>query len=389
MAASPSSNLSAAQRRTRLSGVFDTMVRAKLGFGPRGLAAMDYGVHFKKVPHWGGHERFVNSKGQEFEAEFFGELSDNTTCHAIGNYVSQAGKFEPIKDEQKVKWCWQLQAPTGAPKRINATWHNQVATLFNIIEDPNATRQKMWVMRSDPEQDPDIIVITTDQLYVKNAGTASATPSPSKMTKVTADDDDLDNDDSERTMSDTAENENSSEVVPPIVRKVGDLFKPSVLPGYGGGWFDHSPSVKLQQLDIRDPQGDLIPPYDVWMWVKPGTLVFVKATLYVFNMGTRKIYQLNAKSIQVLDPSDKSPSRPEVREAPTQASTAPGPDTSDLLPCNDDTTHEEGSSGPMNFKSLLGGPQERMTRSAADADLDEPMPAAETSKAAGKKKARR
>ncbi|THU76710.1 hypothetical protein K435DRAFT_139270 [Dendrothele bispora CBS 962.96] len=138
MSSSSSATLSAAQRRTRLNGVFDTMVRAKLGFGPRSLAAMDYGVHFKKVPHWGGHERFVNSKGQEFEAEFFGELAPNTTCHAVGNYVSPSGKFEPIKDDQKVKWSWLLQVPTDGTKRITATFHNQVATLYNVIEDPDA-----------------------------------------------------------------------------------------------------------------------------------------------------------------------------------------------------------------------------------------------------------
>ncbi|KAK7451258.1 hypothetical protein VKT23_012598 [Stygiomarasmius scandens] len=393
MSSPNSDHLSAAQRRTRSGGVFDAMLRSNIGFGPRALSNMDYQVHFKKVQSWGGNEKFLNRKNMEFQAEFIGELTDDANCHPAGNY-SPGQKFEPITDENRVKWSWQLKCPGFADKRVTSTFHNQVAALFNVIEQPGSNRVKMWVSKSNPEGLPDIIHVTSEPIYsTKKQVTKDPVATLPKMKKIKESDvpDEADT-------TGTTSSESTLEDEPRKDKQIGDLYDPSVLPGYGGEWFAHSKSVKVVQLDIRDPRGELIPPYDTWMWMTGGALVYVKATLHVFNMPNRKIYQINAASIQVLDSADGLPLYPVIKEKP--AKTLTGMDDWPLSVTELDADAEVVATGPINFESFIKAPVPASAkrirdepgtaqRTSINGDDDVTMDAPETSKSAGKKRARR
>ncbi|KAG1741549.1 uncharacterized protein EDB91DRAFT_1131097 [Suillus paluster] len=80
------------------------------------------------------------------------------------------------------------------------------------------------------------------------------------------------------------------------------FYEPTVLPDYGGDLFQHV-NAKLRQLDIRNVENILIPPQEWYINLKHGTLVMIRATLHAFNWKERRIYQLNAHTIRVMDPS--------------------------------------------------------------------------------------
>ncbi|KAG2146154.1 uncharacterized protein EDB93DRAFT_1104530 [Suillus bovinus] len=71
---------------------------------------------------------------------------------------------------------------------------------------------------------------------------------------------------------------------------------------YGGELFQHV-NAKLRQLDIRIVENDLIPPQDWYSSLRRGTLVMIRATLHALNWKERRVYQLNAHTIRILDES--------------------------------------------------------------------------------------
>ncbi|RXW16138.1 hypothetical protein EST38_g9717 [Candolleomyces aberdarensis] len=109
-------------------------------------------------------------------------------------------------------------------------------------------------------------------------------------------------------------------------RKVGTFYDPALLPDYGGPCFRLKKN-KLVQADYRDSDGDLIPPWQYHDDLRPGTIVSIKGTLHCYNMAAKdgqrrdkKFYQINAKSLTVLLPSNIPVEFPQVPEVPEWAS---------------------------------------------------------------------
>lgn len=65
--------------------------------------------------------------------------------------------------------------------------------------------------------------------------------------------------------------------------KIGAFYEPAVLPDYGGSYFNHVKS-KLVQLDVRDKNNQLIPPWKFYEALRPGTLVLCLVSLHCFIM---------------------------------------------------------------------------------------------------------
>lgn len=112
--------------------------------------------------------------------------------------------------------------------------------------------------------------------------------------------------------------------------KLGAYYDPSVLPDYGGSYFNHS-KARLVQLDVRDVKNNLIPPWKFYEALRPGTLVLCLVSLHCFTMSDdsgkdrkerkvcfslfvcsldlvtihRQVYQMNAHSIRILSESDE------------------------------------------------------------------------------------
>jgi hypothetical protein len=65
--------------------------------------------------------------------------------------------------------------------------------------------------------------------------------------------------------------------------KLGAHYEPSLLPDYGGSYFNHS-KAKLVQLDVRDAKNNLIPPWKFYDALKPGTLILAMCSLHCYTM---------------------------------------------------------------------------------------------------------
>lgn len=67
---------------------------------------------------------------------------------------------------------------------------------------------------------------------------------------------------------------------------LGSFYDPNLHPGHRGEYFKHV-NAKLVQLDIRDEDDNLIPPWDMFDKLRPGTMVLIDATLVCWHIFTK------------------------------------------------------------------------------------------------------
>ncbi|KAJ3843081.1 hypothetical protein F5878DRAFT_657064 [Lentinula raphanica] len=324
-------------RRTISGGVYDTMVDARIGNNATSLARVDLGIHFKKFSPYKDNDKFVGADGRECVFNYIGEVAPGFVAHPIGNYNGFGEKH-----------AIPTIVPTNAPPRIKGIFHNQLSTLTNVMDvdgDRNGqTRSKTFTRSSIPNGPVDTIYTTTAPIYVVD------TDKTLPRVKVNLDDD---NDE-----VDTA----TSADQPPAEPEVGDLYPCTVLQGYGGPRFNHTAS-KAVQLDIRDPEGSLILPQDTWMWIVPGALILVHATMHVYRINRMTIYQLTANSIQVLDKGDIIPPAPAILGLPDSRPRYIGGPTEHAT---------NGRHAIVNFANLMKGPGAAGTSSPSGSGKQRP-----------------
>ena len=78
--------------------------------------------------------------------------------------------------------------------------------------------------------------------------------------------------------------------------KLNALYDPRLLPDYGGPVFNHH-LAKLKQRNIVDASDNLIPPWDEYAALRPGTVVLMKVTLHTYSIDTdrgigKKVHQV-------------------------------------------------------------------------------------------------
>ncbi|THU89714.1 hypothetical protein K435DRAFT_802551 [Dendrothele bispora CBS 962.96] len=316
------------ERRVR-DGIYDAIIDMELAMGPNGLGQIDPHTDLTFGPTFLANKAFLGPDDKPFAVQLLGEFAPGTNVEPTGNHNAPKGKLEPINDKSRVKWNWSLKCPDSAPEPIRHLFHNQITTLNNAIDPEHASPTlKTWNTSHVSDDYPDLIYLGTEKIYcVPKGSPTAATPTFTKMvkkplfTKSTAD---ASNPSSGASTSTLASDEGSS-VSPPNTRKPGDLLSPSVLPGYGGGWFNHTSAARLVQLDICDPDGNLIHPHDWWKWIVEGNLVFATAEMHFYDINGWKTYSLVMKSIQILDKSDAVPVMPRQRVWETQKIPSPEP----------------------------------------------------------------
>ena len=69
--------------------------------------------------------------------------------------------------------------------------------------------------------------------------------------------------------------------------KLNALYDPRLLPDYGGPVFNHH-LTKLKQRNIVDASDNLIPPWDEYAALRPGTIVPMKVTLHTYSIDTNR-----------------------------------------------------------------------------------------------------
>ncbi|THU91864.1 hypothetical protein K435DRAFT_863029 [Dendrothele bispora CBS 962.96] len=371
------------ERRALPGGVYDVILRERLAMGPDALSSLDPGRDFIAARHFGGNTKFIwmHDHSKECEVQLIGEFSPGTKVHPTGNHVAVDGNFIPIGDNNRVKFNWTLQCPANAPEKLKAVFHNQVTALFNTIDSEHTGSMRSWILRENEER-PDLILVSSKKIF-------KSTTVNTKMVKKSIDAEPQGAGEQSPSASSTSTlSEDSHELPGHGELSVGLSFSPSVMPGYGGPWFDQTSAAKIEQLDIRDPSMKLIPPSDWWQWITEGSLAYMTATMYIWDVEGRKVYTLTIKSLQILDKSDFVPVPPVVRESVFSSTTPPATAASKQV-----NVVLGPSPGRINFARSLSQSNKGKKRVARDDDqaeqeLNQVLDHAETTAATPKRNKR-
>ncbi|KAF8059268.1 hypothetical protein FPV67DRAFT_1426587 [Lyophyllum atratum] len=309
------------------NGVFDTIAEGFQTMGPRALANAEVDVDFQRqIQGWSNNYSYIDCRsGKEWGPVVFGEImpkSAGTILNAKGNHYPgrQGCEFEPLGDGSKSKDVFVIGRPTFATQIIEDLYMNQLGSLNEIREGEEAEERankwagvaKEWI-RNKKGNNTDIKDLITLHMgpkygvrHLNPGGGEGGKNTRIKKRALTVADETAD-------ATPTANGDASGVAV-----TAGAWYDPSVLPDYGGPYFNLVTN-KLKQQDIRDPDDQLIAPWDAYSALRPGTLIMAECTLHAFLLrdgsGERRIYQINAESIRVLDYSKEPlviPVRPSV-----------------------------------------------------------------------------
>ncbi|KAJ7699759.1 hypothetical protein B0H16DRAFT_1749280 [Mycena metata] len=300
------------------SGIYDKVADQVLAMGTDALANIDYTQDYTRhVEDWSKNHRFMDRSGNELRTAVVGEIlgpAMGTLLRAHGNYYARDGDdFKPIDDKAKIKDTIALGVPTQASVKMYNTFLNQVIGANQIVtsnanEDARHGRHpvvKSWSKAGTEGSDThNVLVLTTLPKY----GVPAAAGIPKAVTTAKRRLDQVD----DVKASPTGPSIDGKPEYSPDDIKLGAFYEPSILPDYGGSYFNHT-KAKLVQLDVRDIKNELIPPWKFYDALRPGTLVLCLVSLHCFSMTDdggkerkeRKVYQMNTHSIRVLSESDE------------------------------------------------------------------------------------
>ncbi|KAJ7036750.1 hypothetical protein C8F04DRAFT_953370 [Mycena alexandri] len=316
------------------SGAYDAIADQILAMGDDALANIDYTQQYTRhVEDWSKNHRFMDRTGNELRTAIVGEIlgpAMGTLVRAHGNYFARDGD-DPIDDKSKIKDTLALGPPTQSSTKLYNTFLNQVIGANQVVtsnanEDLRMGRHpivKSWSKPGIEGSDThNVLMVTMLPKYgvPSEAGIPkAATASKRRLDQVdvsvaptaAVDDPDKPTYSGESTSFVSAFHLNVLVALDEDI-KLGAFYEPSVLPDYGGAYFNHL-KAKLVQLDVRDIHNELIPPWKFYDALRPGTLVLCLVSLHCFTMSDdgskgakeRKIYQMNAHSIRVLSESDE------------------------------------------------------------------------------------
>ncbi|KAJ7019077.1 hypothetical protein C8F04DRAFT_976195, partial [Mycena alexandri] len=308
------------------SGAYDAIADQILSMGDDALANIDYTKQYTRhVEDWSKNHRFMDRAGNELRTAIVGEIlgpAMGTLVRAHGNYFARDGD-DPIDDKSKIKDTLALGPPTQATTKLYNTFLNQVIGASQVVasnanEDARHPIVKNWSKPGiEGSNTHNVLMVSMLPKYGVSLYcptkcsplTSFRFPSRPACPRLRL----RPNVDSTKstTLSLLLQLRSSWPFVADDV-KLGAFYEPSVLPDYGGAYFNHQ-KAKLVQLDVRDVKNELIPPWKFYDALRPGTLVLCLVSLHCFTMsddGTkgakeRKIYQMNAHSIRVLSESDE------------------------------------------------------------------------------------
>ncbi|KAJ7829347.1 hypothetical protein B0H13DRAFT_2372630 [Mycena leptocephala] len=318
-----------------ICGMYDELADTLTEMGRKALGNLDCPEDFNRYQATPtSNVEFKDSDGYELRTMIVGEIAGSahgTVLRAIGNYYI-AADFKPIDDTNRgVKDILALVMPTHSTTRLSNFWANQTVPLRSAIDveigmESDAGEEYLirpWMRSVDNSNEDDVILLL---LFIfkpdpASAGAPQAAPAtPVRRAKRKLDDD-------------TPLSSSLSAISPQVAAdRIADAKKDVRTPNASdiklGAYYD--PRL-LSDYGARCPgwhslwKGALIPPYNFYERLKPGTLVLVQASLHK----KRKIYQINAHSIKVLADSDapveprpiQFPRNWEGSAAPTAATT--------------------------------------------------------------------
>ncbi|EKM80523.1 hypothetical protein AGABI1DRAFT_128200 [Agaricus bisporus var. burnettii JB137-S8] len=280
--------------------------------------------------------RDISTK-EELAVILFGEVapsSSGTMISAKGNYFTA----NAITDQNAVKDVLVLRCPIGCEDTLLSQFFmNQLSTLEEIIEcdasaDPHFKDTYNITSFLVPPQfgTYDILRmrITLPKKYevprsvTGTQGGGTSLPLPKKRRIATASSSSHPSSEERVNASTTGKDSphlgSPSFASPPSLKSAGEYYPPSALPDYGGDHFRLNKAMLVQQNITGIDGKTLIPPWDMWDKLRPGTIVFVDATLVCWTIPPRrdarvpkskKVYQIQANAIRVVCESEDDAER--------------------------------------------------------------------------------
>ncbi|KAG2135277.1 hypothetical protein DEU56DRAFT_737960 [Suillus clintonianus] len=300
-------------------GLYDDVVRQLMAL-PKGMSLGDatYQKDFVRETslYSGGFAYKCKENGGEYETVLVGEILPRpcgTKFSAMGNhYVGTADTPNVIDDKARVKGVFALGQPTQATEMMYITFGNQIATLDDIIQSDIEELKKKnkdinikeWTAHAGTDQSgaPDFILVNTEPLYAVPKAAQQAMQGKRARVEKKALNSNNDIPEGKCAEGGSSSDRGTKEQNPETAISINTFHDPTTLPDYGGDLFQHV-NAKLRQLDIRNVDNELIAPQDWYSSLRRGTLVMIRATLHAFNWKERRVYQLNAHTIRVMDPS--------------------------------------------------------------------------------------
>ncbi|KAJ6568173.1 hypothetical protein B0H10DRAFT_2238259 [Mycena sp. CBHHK59/15] len=292
------------------AGLYDSVLE-QLSKMPNALSNLEYIGTPRNPPDifrghdWSKNVVFTESTAKDapsFRAAIIGEIAEpryGTLVRAQGNhYDGRDGEpFKPVDDKSKVKDVLVLRAPTHCAMDMKNSYDNQTALLQDIENtensfytadgvDPNF-KSCLRSARTDLDS-KDLITLTTQKKYAvpAAAGAPKVVSTPKRVQRTKRKHGSEDDDISEEHVAATppADDDAEGQVKIPADDDVqlGVFYDPRVLEDYGGLMFQHV-NAKLLQLDIRDADNKLIPPWKQYAALRPGTLVLALVTIHIFT----------------------------------------------------------------------------------------------------------
>ncbi|KAF8240522.1 hypothetical protein L208DRAFT_1232639 [Tricholoma matsutake] len=305
-----------------------------------------------------------------------------TQLDCKGNHYMTTNNF--IIDKSKPKFCLALAKPSCATKNIGILFDNTCSELQNVYqqltsdEEPNQFAHTDWTKPTNPDtkSPQDIILVYFGPIYnvslkyfsMQNFFSSDITkfqvPTTTNTLAPIEDDDKA----ADNAQPNTAHHpakippETSADVLTGACSNllhycytyscseeqdiyVGGHYDLHLLSDYSGNLFCHQ-AAELIQHDMRDVDLHLIPPWEYYDKLRPGTMVLCNVTLHLYQMTItntkgnqpkmRKTFKLNAETIRVVAKSDLPVKNQQQPVLPT--STTASTTTCPFHSCHPDST---------------------------------------------------
>ncbi|KAL0574806.1 hypothetical protein V5O48_007163 [Marasmius crinis-equi] len=334
--------------RQQPGGLYSHIVDIVSNMGKGALCNVNIDADFfrrRRLDNWTNNYGFRTEGNAEFNANVFGEIVGEqygTLLGATGNHYPGRPDEEPklITDSTHVKPVIVLGKPSLCNEVLGDYYHDQIV-VFNDIRrvdrrDEEQENQEFDIKeairgKEVEDSEPCLIILHGQPIYTverESSGTGFPKPRERVMTKRRANGAPAYQPSS--AVADSTANVSSSVIQDARVGRpleeaelpgleavrVGAKYSPWVLPGYGGPRFQQRLARAIQP-DWRDAGGQLIPVWNIWNVLRPGTVIMANVVINVYVMPgskgkRRKVYQASIQSLRVLGRSDVPVDKPQA-----------------------------------------------------------------------------
>ncbi|KAF7372262.1 ATP-dependent DNA helicase [Mycena venus] len=321
-------------RRTAIdddgNSFYDRYTDAFKAMGNANLAVHEFGKTFERTTDKKGRLAYVTKPGgAEFTANIIAEVGSESQGTWLRAYPRKNPPNLPFGDDHSPhRMVIGARCPTAPTSDMSQLWGDFLGCLDETRETDQkeelSADQKLkvteWTSREDDNMDKpaDIILLRMKPTYEKPFGNTVSTPRRVRNSRARPSSSG-EGEDVEMSGADSAGS----------TRKVGDTYSPDMLPDHKGPYFSHEKS-RLVQRQIKDENGNLIAPHELYVKLTEGTLFSAQVSLSTYinkdhnpRFMDSKVYHVNVEKLTILDKGDGAPWNPPSPDLPSAAPSTP------------------------------------------------------------------